>query len=99
MIEESGRVVGVRAKTPNGEIEVRADLVVGADGRSSIVREKAGLKVKEFGAPMDVLWFRLRRTAADPAATMGRFDYGQDFYRAQSRRLLAVRLRHCQGTI
>ena len=79
LIEESGRVVGVRAKTANGEIEVRADLVVGADGRSSIVREKAGLKVKEFGAPMDVLWFRLRRTAADPAATMGRFDSGRIF--------------------
>jgi len=79
LIEESGRVVGVRPKTPSGEIEVRADLVVGADGRSSIVREKAGLKVKEFGAPMDVLWFRLRRTAADPVATMGRFDSGRIF--------------------
>ena len=79
LIEESGRVVGVRAKTPSGEIEVRADLVVGADGRSSIVREKAGLKVKEFGAPMDVLWFRLRRTAADPATTMGRFATGRIF--------------------
>ena len=79
LVEESGRVVGVRAKTPNGEIEVRADLVVGADGRSSIVREKAGLKVKEFGAPMDVLWFRLRRTAADPATTMGRFATGRIF--------------------
>ena len=55
-------MVGVRAKTASGEIEVRADLVVGADSRSSIVREQAGLKVKEFGAPMDVLWFRLRRT-------------------------------------
>ena len=64
-------MVGVRAKTPNGEIEVRADLVVGADGRSSIVREKAGLQVEEFGAPMDVLWFRLRRTAEDPTATHG----------------------------
>ena len=79
LVEESGRVVGVRAKTPSGEIEVRADLVVGADGRSSIVREKAGLKVKEFGAPMDVLWFRLRRTAADPATTMGRFATGRIF--------------------
>jgi len=79
LIEESGRVVGVRAKTANGEIEVRADLIVGADGRSSIVREKAGLPVQEFGAPMDVLWFRLRRTAADPAATMGRFDSGRIF--------------------
>jgi 2-polyprenyl-6-methoxyphenol hydroxylase-like FAD-dependent oxidoreductase len=79
LIEESGRVVGVRAKTPSGEIEVRADLVVGADGRSSIVREKAGLQVKEFGAPMDVLWFRLKRTAEDPAATMGRFATGRIF--------------------
>jgi 2-polyprenyl-6-methoxyphenol hydroxylase-like FAD-dependent oxidoreductase len=79
LVEESGRVVGVRAKTPNGEIEVRADLVVGADGRSSIVREKAGLAVQEFGAPIDVLWFRLRRRAEDPAATMGRFDAGRIF--------------------
>jgi 2-polyprenyl-6-methoxyphenol hydroxylase-like FAD-dependent oxidoreductase len=79
LIEESGRVVGVCAKTPSGEIEVRADLVVGADGRSSIVREKAGLQVKEFGAPMDVLWFRLKRTAEDPAATMGRFATGRIF--------------------
>src|SRR5437773_1053480 len=79
LIEESSRVAGVRAKTRNGEIEVRADLVVGADGRSSMVREKAGLAVKEFGAPMDVLWFRLRRTAEDPATTMGRFDTGRIF--------------------
>jgi 2-polyprenyl-6-methoxyphenol hydroxylase-like FAD-dependent oxidoreductase len=79
LIEESGRVVGVRVKTANGEIEMRADLVVGADGRSSIVREKAGLPVKEFGAPMDVLWFRLKRTGEDPVATMGRFDSGRIF--------------------
>ena len=79
LIEEADRVVGVYAKTANGEIEVRTDLVVGADGRSSIVREKAGLKVKEFGAPMDVLWFRLRRSAEDPVATMGRFDRGRIF--------------------
>ena len=79
LIEESGRVIGVRAKTAQGEIEVRADLVVGADGRSSIVREKAALKVQEFGAPMDVLWFRLRRTAEDPATTMGRFAAGRIF--------------------
>jgi 2-polyprenyl-6-methoxyphenol hydroxylase-like FAD-dependent oxidoreductase len=79
LIEESGRVIGVSANTPNGSIEVRADLVVGADGRSSIVREKAGLQVKEYGAPMDVLWFRLRRTAKDPVATMGSFDAGRIF--------------------
>ena len=79
LIEESGRVIGVRANGPKGALEVRADLVVGADGRSSIVRETAGLHVKEYGAPMDVLWFRLRRTAEDPVATMGRFDSGRIF--------------------
>jgi 2-polyprenyl-6-methoxyphenol hydroxylase-like FAD-dependent oxidoreductase len=79
LIEESGRIVGVRAKTPSGALEVRADLIVGADGRGSIVREKAGLKVQELGAPMDVLWFRLSRTAEDPIGTMGRFDTGRIF--------------------
>lgn len=79
LIEHSGRIIGVRAKTPDGEIEVRADLVVGADGRTSVVREKARLQAREFGVPMDVLWFRIRRTAEDPAVTMGRFDAGRIF--------------------
>jgi 2-polyprenyl-6-methoxyphenol hydroxylase-like FAD-dependent oxidoreductase len=79
LIEQSGRIIGVRAKTPDKEIEVRADLIVGADGRTSIVREKAGLQAREFGAPMDVLWFRIRRTGADPAGSMGRFDAGRIF--------------------
>lgn len=79
LLEESDRVRGIRAKTPRGALEVRAELVIGADGRNSIVREKAGLKVKEFGAPMDVLWFRLSRSPGDPTATMGRFDAGMIF--------------------
>jgi 2-polyprenyl-6-methoxyphenol hydroxylase-like FAD-dependent oxidoreductase len=79
LMEESGRVMGVHAITPRGAIAVRADLVVGADGRNSIVREKAGLKVKDLGAPMDVLWFRLSRSPADPISTMGRFDAGRIF--------------------
>ncbi|HEY3153357.1 MAG TPA: FAD-dependent oxidoreductase [Candidatus Binatia bacterium] len=79
LIEESGRVTGIQAKTPNGAVEVRADLIVGADGRSSIVREEAGLKVKDLGAPMDVLWFRINRSPEDPVATMGRFDKGRIF--------------------
>jgi 2-polyprenyl-6-methoxyphenol hydroxylase-like FAD-dependent oxidoreductase len=79
LIEQSGRIIGVRAKTPDGEIEVRADLIVGADGRTSIVREKAGLQAREFGAPMDVLWFRIRRTEEDPAGSMGRFGAGRIF--------------------
>jgi 2-polyprenyl-6-methoxyphenol hydroxylase-like FAD-dependent oxidoreductase len=79
LVEESGCVIGVHGNTPNGAVEVRANLVVGADGRNSVVREKAGLKVKEFGAPMDVLWFRLSRNPGDPVATMGRFDSGRIF--------------------
>jgi 2-polyprenyl-6-methoxyphenol hydroxylase-like FAD-dependent oxidoreductase len=56
---------------------VRADLVVGADGRHSVVRAQAGLKVDEHGAPMDVLWMRLPRRPGDPEDPMGRFDRGQ----------------------
>jgi 2-polyprenyl-6-methoxyphenol hydroxylase-like FAD-dependent oxidoreductase len=59
LIESNGRVTGVRATTPDGSLEVRADLVVGCDGRHSTVRERVGLKVDDIGAPMDVLWFRL----------------------------------------
>ncbi|MGH8793123.1 MAG: FAD-dependent oxidoreductase, partial [Stackebrandtia sp.] len=65
LIEESGRVVGVRAKTPEGALEVRADLVVGADGRHSAVRDRAGLELAAASAPMDVLWFRLSRHAGE----------------------------------
>ena len=79
LIEESGRVVGVEAMTSEGRREIRADLVVGADGRHSSVRERAGLEVRELGAPMDVLWFRLSRRPDDPAATMGRFGGGRIF--------------------
>jgi 2-polyprenyl-6-methoxyphenol hydroxylase-like FAD-dependent oxidoreductase len=79
LVQESGRVIGVHADTPDGPIEVDADLVVGADGRNSVVRDKAGLKVKDFGAPIDVLWFRLSRSSEDPFATMGRFDAGRIF--------------------
>ena len=77
LIVENGRVVGVSAKTPSGLIEARADLTVGADGRHSIVREKAGLEVIDLGAPIDVLWMRLPRQASDPAQTLGRFRAGK----------------------
>ncbi len=76
LIEEGGRVVGVRARTPDGELAIRADLVVGADGRHSTVREKAGLKSDDFGAPMDVLWFRLPRKETDETETFGHVEAG-----------------------
>jgi 2-polyprenyl-6-methoxyphenol hydroxylase-like FAD-dependent oxidoreductase len=66
LLEAGGRVTGVRASTPEGPLEVRADLVVGCDGRSSTVRAAAGLEVQTLGAPIDVLWFRLSKKAGDP---------------------------------
>lgn len=79
LIESNGSVIGLRADTPSGPLEIRAPLVVGADGRHSIVRKRAGLSVEEFGAPMDVLWFRLSREPSDPVDPMGRFDTGRIF--------------------
>src|SRR5215471_16769775 len=66
LIEEQGQIVGIRGNTPAGPVEVRADLVVGADGRNSVVRDHSGLTVEEVGAPMDVLWMRLSRRDGDP---------------------------------
>jgi 2-polyprenyl-6-methoxyphenol hydroxylase-like FAD-dependent oxidoreductase len=77
LVEEDRRVVGLRAQTPEGEIEIRADLVVGADGRHSIVRERAGLDIINLGAPIDVLWMRLSKSAGDPGQSAGRLNYGR----------------------
>jgi 2-polyprenyl-6-methoxyphenol hydroxylase-like FAD-dependent oxidoreductase len=76
LIEENGRVVGVQAQTPAGQRDIRAGLVVAADGRHSVLRRRAGLTVRDLGAPIDVLWFRLSRRPCDTAETMGRFDPG-----------------------
>jgi 2-polyprenyl-6-methoxyphenol hydroxylase-like FAD-dependent oxidoreductase len=77
LIEERGRVAGVTAKTPNGDLAIKAPLVVGCDGRHSTVRAKAQLQVEQLGAPMDVLWFRLSRPSTDPDETMGIFLRGR----------------------
>ena len=79
LVEASGRVAGVHVTTPEGPITIRADLVIGADGRSSVIREKAGLPVEDFGAPMDVLWFRLSRVKSDPVQALGRIVAGRIF--------------------
>jgi 2-polyprenyl-6-methoxyphenol hydroxylase-like FAD-dependent oxidoreductase len=71
--------VGVSATTPDGPLEVRAELVVGCDGRSSTVRERSGFKVENIGAPMDVLWMRLSRRPGDQKFPLGRFDRGKIF--------------------
>ena len=77
LVEENGRIVGVRAQTPEGTQGVAASLTVGADGRDSIVRKQAGLPVIDVGSPMDVLWMRLSRKPGDPGQTFGHADAGK----------------------
>jgi 2-polyprenyl-6-methoxyphenol hydroxylase-like FAD-dependent oxidoreductase len=79
LIFDGGIVTGLLATTPDGEISVKADLVVAADGRHSTLRERAGLDVIDLGAPMDVLWMRLSRRSGDPEQTLGRIDTGRIF--------------------
>jgi 2-polyprenyl-6-methoxyphenol hydroxylase-like FAD-dependent oxidoreductase len=79
LLEDGGRVTGLHATSPDGPLTIGADLVIAADGRGSDVREKAGLSIEDFGAPMDVLWFRLSRSPADPPQTLGRIAAGRMF--------------------
>jgi 2-polyprenyl-6-methoxyphenol hydroxylase-like FAD-dependent oxidoreductase len=76
LIEVDGRVTGVRVKTPEGSVDISADLVVGCDGRRSTVRVSAGLAVDNLGAPMDVLWFRISRRSDDTTETFGHMETG-----------------------
>jgi 2-polyprenyl-6-methoxyphenol hydroxylase-like FAD-dependent oxidoreductase len=77
LIEGNGRVTGLRVKTPDGETEIGADLVVGCDGRHSAVRVGAGFAVDAMGVPIDVLWFRVSRRAGDTADTFGHIEAGR----------------------
>lgn len=81
LIEENGRVAGLKAEGPDGPMEIAADLVVAADGRRSDVRAAAGFAVTELGAPMDVLWFRLSRRPHEPAQAFGQVAAGRFFIR------------------
>jgi 2-polyprenyl-6-methoxyphenol hydroxylase-like FAD-dependent oxidoreductase len=74
---DAGRITGVEVRTPGGTMEIEADLLVGCDGRQSLVRNAAQLEVSEFGVPIDVLWFRLSRQASDPEKLFGNVNYGQ----------------------
>jgi 2-polyprenyl-6-methoxyphenol hydroxylase-like FAD-dependent oxidoreductase len=77
LVFDQQRVTGVRAKTPSGELEIRADLVIGADGRHSVVQTRAGLDRQEFGAPIDVLWMRISKKQNDPQQSLGFFQQGK----------------------
>ncbi|MBV9251784.1 MAG: FAD-dependent oxidoreductase, partial [Acetobacteraceae bacterium] len=79
VVRAGDRITGVVAAAPDGDMEVRADVIVAADGRHSTIRDATKLDVKEYGAPMDVLWMRLSRRERDPPQTFGRFDAGRIF--------------------
>jgi 2-polyprenyl-6-methoxyphenol hydroxylase-like FAD-dependent oxidoreductase len=76
LIEEGGRIVGLRARTPDRELDIRADLIVGCDGRHSTLRALAGFQVDSLGAPMDILWFRVSRRPNDTTETFGHMEAG-----------------------
>ena len=77
LLSGDGRVTGLVARTPEGDLEVHAALVVGADGRHSTIRAQAGLQPDDFGAPMDVLWLRVSRRPEDPPDLFGQIDAGR----------------------
>jgi 2-polyprenyl-6-methoxyphenol hydroxylase-like FAD-dependent oxidoreductase len=77
LLERGGQVTGLRAVAESGPIEIRAELVVGADGRHSTLRERAGLSVQDLGAPMDVLWTQISRRPDDRADAFGHIEAGR----------------------
>jgi 2-polyprenyl-6-methoxyphenol hydroxylase-like FAD-dependent oxidoreductase len=78
-ITEADTVRGVRAQGPDGELIIRANLVVAADGRNSTLRDEGGFKISDLGAPMDVLWMRLSRNPTDRANPLGTAAAGRLF--------------------
>jgi 2-polyprenyl-6-methoxyphenol hydroxylase-like FAD-dependent oxidoreductase len=77
LLTEGSRVIGVRAKTSRGDLELHADLVIGADGRHSTTQTRAGLEQLQFGVPIDVLWMRISKKQGDPKQTFGFFQHGR----------------------
>jgi 2-polyprenyl-6-methoxyphenol hydroxylase-like FAD-dependent oxidoreductase len=77
LMADRQRVTGVRVKTPRGELEIRADLVIGADGRHSIIQARAGLERQDFGVPIDALWMRISKKQDDPQQSFGFFERGK----------------------
>jgi 2-polyprenyl-6-methoxyphenol hydroxylase-like FAD-dependent oxidoreductase len=77
LIFDQQRVTGVRAKTPQVDVEIRADLIIGADGRHSIIQARAGLEREEFGVAIDVLWMRISKKPNDPQQSFGFFQQGK----------------------
>jgi 2-polyprenyl-6-methoxyphenol hydroxylase-like FAD-dependent oxidoreductase len=79
LLEEQGRVTGLTVETPDGDLTIHSTLVVGADGRNSVVRDRAGLTVESFGSPSEVVWMKLSKQAGDPNEVMGHAGPRQGF--------------------
>ncbi len=77
LTRDTKKITGVEVRTPDGIANIQADLVVGCDGRSSVIRNSAQLEVDEFGVPIDVAWFRIARHAGDPEQLFGNINYGR----------------------
>src|SRR5438067_1285276 len=77
LLFEGNRVAGARAKTPEGERDIYADLVIGADGRHAITNQRAGFEIQELGVPIDVLWMRISKREGDPEQLLGFFRHGK----------------------
>ena len=79
LLIQGSRIQGVVAKTPGGEKRIEADLVIAGDGRHSLMREKAALPLREYGVPIDVLWFRISRLQdnASDEQVLGNVNYGR----------------------
>jgi 2-polyprenyl-6-methoxyphenol hydroxylase-like FAD-dependent oxidoreductase len=79
LLHDNGRIVGVAGLGRDGRLDIKARLTVAADGRASRLREASRLPLDDFGAPMDVLWFRLSRQSGDTDQTQARIDRGRIF--------------------
>jgi len=77
LTQAAGRITGVQVRTPEGNLQIQADLVVACDGRHSTLRKAAQLEVIEQGVPIDVLWFRISRSGNDPERLFGNINYGR----------------------
>jgi 2-polyprenyl-6-methoxyphenol hydroxylase-like FAD-dependent oxidoreductase len=77
LLYSNGRVSGVVAKAPSGDIQITADLVIGCDGRHSVIRRAAKLEPMELGVPVDAPWFRISRRSDDPETSLGNVNYGK----------------------
>jgi 2-polyprenyl-6-methoxyphenol hydroxylase-like FAD-dependent oxidoreductase len=77
LVHDNGKVAGIKANGPKGDLQINARLTIGADGRHSDVRVATHLTPVETGVPIDVLWFRVSRENTDQKAILGRVKHGK----------------------